>query len=112
MRLIWVLIIIMAGSLTGYLFTRFERSPPVIETRTTPIHLGTKGSHEFFVSDEGTGVESVRVYLRKGDLVLELLNETYSGNMFTGADVILMRERDVSTATSPGQSPHEAVQII
>ncbi len=76
MRLIWVPIIILAGSLTGYLFTRFERSPPVIETRTTPIHLGTNGSHEFDVFDEGTGIKAVRVYLRKGDLVLELLNET------------------------------------
>lgn len=112
MRLIWVLIIIMAGSLTGYLFTRFERSPPVIETRTTPIYLGTKGSHEFYVFDEGTGIETVRVYLRKGDLVLELLNETYPGNMFTGADVNIQRHIQINLNPEEIELPDGSARLV
>ncbi len=112
MRLIWVLMIILAGSLTGYLFTRFERSPPLIQTRTTPIHLGTKGSHEFFVFDDGTGIESVRVYLRKGDLVLELLNETYAGNLFTGAEVNIQRHVQINLSPEEIELPDGGARLV
>ena len=95
MRLIWLLLIILAGSLTGYLFTRFERSPPSIQTRTTPIFVGPERSHEFSVFDQGTGVETIRVWLRKGDLVLELFNETYPGHLLTGATLNLQRNVEI-----------------
>jgi len=91
MRLIWLVLLILAGSVTGYLLTRFERSPPTIESRATPIFVGAERSHDVNVFDEGTGVESVRIWLRKGDFLRELFSETYPGNLFTGAELNVQR---------------------
>ena len=32
MRFLWIIVIMVAGSASGYLYTRFEGSPPLIQT--------------------------------------------------------------------------------
>jgi hypothetical protein len=96
MRLLWILLLVLAGSLTGYLITRFERSAPVIQTRVTPIFLGTERDHQFYVFDEGTGVERIRVWLRKDELAHELFDETYPGHVLTGATLKVQRRVEIS----------------
>ena len=56
MRIIWTLLIILTGSLAGYVVTRFESSEPQIRTRTTPVFVGESHSHVFDISDEGAGI--------------------------------------------------------
>ena len=86
MRLIWILLLVLGGSLTGYLITRFERGDPLIQTRRSPVYVGSEYVHPLSVYDEGTGLESVRIWIQQGDKVVDLLSETYPGNLFTGAD--------------------------
>ena len=60
MRIIWLLILVIAGALTGALITRFEQEPPEVHTRTQAAYVGKHYLHEFRVSDDGMGVERVR----------------------------------------------------
>ena len=83
---VWILLIGLAGGLTGYLFTRFERSAPEIRTRTAVEWIGETYPHEVGISDEGTGVQHVRIWLEKDGVEHELEDVTYPGNLFTGGD--------------------------
>ncbi len=87
MRIVWILILALAGAAAGYLWTRFEGDPPVILTRGAEVFVSKEYEHEVRVSDDGTGLESVRVWLVAGDKEHELVNERFPGNLFTGADV-------------------------
>jgi hypothetical protein len=115
MRWIWILLVILAGSLTGYLVTRFESSEPVIQGRVTPIFVGEEHTHEFRVTDEGTGVETVRVWLTSRGLVHELFSERYAGNIIMGANLntlrpveVTVRPKDLSLADGPAVLHAEA----
>ena len=86
MRLVfWILFIGVAGATTGYLFTRFESQPPEISARTSVQWVSTEYRHEIGISDRGTGLESVRVWLESGGVEHELEQKTYDGTLFLGA---------------------------
>ena len=92
MRLVvWVVLIGIAGALTGYLFTRFEADAPEINTRTSTQWIGREYRHEVGISDTGTGVESVRIWLESNGVEHELHAETYPGSLFTGARMKFLR---------------------
>ncbi len=86
MRFVWLILLAAAGGLAGYLFTRFEGDAPVIDTLRAEVPIGAKDyMHSFRLSDEGAGIESVRVTLRNNGKDHELLAESYEGGLFTGA---------------------------
>jgi murein DD-endopeptidase MepM/ murein hydrolase activator NlpD len=95
MRWLWLAILIVAGGVAGALFTRFEGSPPMIETRTEKAFVGKEYAHEFMVKDEGLGVEQVRVWLDAGGKQHVLLDERYEGNLLTGATLKAPRRIEV-----------------
>ena len=109
MRIVWLLILILVGVLTGALLTRFERDPPVIHTRTQSAYVGKQHAHEFRVSDEGMGIERVRIWLESGDVEIELHDETYAGNLWSGAALLLPRRIEITIepkkmGLGPGQA--------
>ncbi len=113
MRIIWLLILVIAGVLTGALITRFEQQPPEVQTRTQEAYVGKQYLHEFRVSDNGMGVERVRVWIQSGDIEVELHDETYAGNLWAGADLTLTRRIEVSIEPDKmGLGPGEAVLYI
>jgi murein DD-endopeptidase MepM/ murein hydrolase activator NlpD len=77
------------------MFTRFEREPPVLRTRLDRIVLGNEHAHEFRVTDEGSGVERIHVWLESGGRTIDLADVTYPGNLFTGANLDIQRTVDV-----------------
>jgi hypothetical protein len=95
MRAIWILLLVLAGSIAGYMFTRFEREAPVIGTRVDRILLGKEHAHEFRVTDEGSGVERIHVWLESGDEKMDLADVSYPGNLLTGANLNIQRTIDV-----------------
>ena len=101
MRLVWILLIIAAGSVAGFLFTRFESSAPLIQTRTGAVSVGSEHTHEFRVSDVGMGVERVHIWLQSGDTRVDLADESYAGGLLWGADLDMMR---ASLIQLPGAS--------
>jgi len=95
-KVVWLLILIIAGVLTGTLLTRFEDEAPVIHTRTQTFYVGDSLTHEFRVSDDGMGVERVRIWLDSGDVEIDLFEEVYDGNLWTGAALALPRRIEVT----------------
>jgi hypothetical protein len=91
MRILWILILALAGAAAGYLWTRFEGDPPVIQSRSADMFVSKEYVHEVRASDDGTGLERVRVWLVAGDKEYELASETYPGNLFTGAELAIER---------------------
>ena len=85
MRVVWFLIIVLAGSVAGALFTRFEGEPPSIRTRVDQTFVGREYQHDFTVSDAGMGVESVRIWLEGESGETELFRRVYAGSLFSGA---------------------------
>lgn len=115
MRLLWILLVILAGSVAGFLFTRFEGDAPVIQTLTAPVAIGKEHVHSFRVTDEGTGVERVRVWLVAGGKRQELADDLYPGNFFLGADLpierqieVTLRPADLGLADGPAELVAEA----
>lgn len=100
MRLTWLLLIGLAGALTGYLFTRFEGTAPDIETAAGPVYMNGLYTHELRFGDEDTGLESTRIWIESGDQEYELSAERYPGNLFTGAAMPV--ERRISVDIDPG----------
>ena len=95
MRVLWLLIIGFAGALAGYLLTRFEGDPPQIRTAEHPAYISGKHGHVFEIDDEGTGLESVRIWLEAAGVTHELKEEVYKGNLFTGAELNIQRRLEV-----------------
>jgi murein DD-endopeptidase MepM/ murein hydrolase activator NlpD len=91
MRIVWILLLVVLGALAVYLFTRFEGTPPIVQTRAVQTFVSKEHPHEFHVSDDGTGLASVRVWLSQGENEHELAAESYPGNLFTGADLLVER---------------------
>ncbi|MEE8313293.1 MAG: M23 family metallopeptidase [Myxococcota bacterium] len=92
MRLIvWVLLIGLAGGLTGYLFTRFETDVPKISTRTSVQWIGGEHRHEVRISDQGTGLESVRIWLEMAGAEYDIEAARYAGGLLGGADLNVPR---------------------
>ena len=97
MRFLWIIVIMLAGSASGYLYTRFEGTPPFLQMRTTALSIGAaEHVHEIRVSDDETGVQSVRVWLQSGGETYDLYDETFAGDLFTGADLLMDRQIDVA----------------
>jgi hypothetical protein len=91
MRIVWILVLALLAAGGLYLYTRFEGEPPLVQTRTVETFISREHSHEIRVSDDGTGLASVRVWLVQGENEHELANEVYPGNLFTGADLLVER---------------------
>ncbi|MBW2280494.1 MAG: hypothetical protein JRG82_07090, partial [Deltaproteobacteria bacterium] len=109
MRIVWLLILVLAGVMTGALITRFESDAPVIDTRTQVAYVGKEHAHQFRVSDEGMGIERVRIWLVSGDVEIELHDETYDGNLWSGAALQLPRRIEVTIEPKEmGLGPGEA----
>ena len=85
MRVVWILIIVLAGVVSGTLFTRFEGEAPQILTRVDQTWVGQEYQHEFRISDSGMGIESVRVWLQGESGETELFQKTYPGSLLSGA---------------------------
>ena len=96
MRIVWLLILVIAGLLTGALVTRFEGDPPAVQMRTQVAYIGKEHTHDLRVSDQGMGVERVRIWISSGDVELELHDEIYPGNLWMGADLALTRNIEVT----------------
>ena len=113
MRWIWILLVIVAGSLAGYLATHFEGTPPVIQTRTAQVYVGDEHTQEFRVTDQGTGVEGIRVWVESGGQAIELYDQTYPGNLFTGASAKTLRAVDATLRPKElGLSDGNAVLVV
>jgi len=109
LRIVWLLILVLAGVMTGALITRFESDAPVIDTRTQVAYVGKEHAHQFRVSDEGMGIERVRIWLVSGDVEIELHDETYDGNLWSGAALQLPRRIEVTIEPKEmGLGPGEA----
>lgn len=113
MRIVWLLILVIAGLLTAALITRFEGDPPEIQTRTQTVYVGKQHVHEFGLADDGMGVEHVRAWLESGDVEVELHDETFAGNLWTGADLSMMRRIEITLEPEKmGIGPGEATLYI
>lgn len=101
MRWFWLVLIILAGTLSGALITRFERTAPVIHAKRTQTWVGRSYAHEVTVYDEGMGLEKVRIWLERGSEVHELVAQSYPGSLLFGADV--QAPRHLSAQIEPKQ---------
>jgi murein DD-endopeptidase MepM/ murein hydrolase activator NlpD len=101
MRLLTWLLVALAGAIAGYLFTRFEGQAPVIQTSTARAYVSEAYEHQFRVSDEGTGLESIEIWLEAGDKRHDLVASIFPGNLFTGAD--LSTERILKVSIDPAE---------
>ncbi len=75
MRLVWLIFVAAAAVLAVLLWTRFESEAPNIRTRTAPGFVSAEYRHQFRISDEGMGLESVRIWLESGGKTYELAQE-------------------------------------
>ncbi len=91
MRIVWILVLVVVGAAAIYLYTRFEGEPPRVQTRSVEVFVSKEYAHELRVSDDRTGLASVRVWLVQGEGEHELAAESYPGNLFTGADLLVER---------------------
>lgn len=91
MRVVWLIVLLLLVAAGGFIYTRIERTLPVIATRTAPAFAGANYEHEFVFSDEGTGLRDAHVWLEADGKVYELANETYPGNLLMGANLDLER---------------------
>jgi murein DD-endopeptidase MepM/ murein hydrolase activator NlpD len=95
-RLVWIVVIVVAGIIAGALFTRLETTAPAIRTREGQVHVGREYSHEFRVFDNGMGVRHVRVWVESGGQRIDLVSETYEGNFLMGASLGIARRVEVT----------------
>lgn len=100
MRWLWILLLVIAGSATGYLITRFEGTPPFIQSSLGPVHIGTEHALDVRVADDGTGVETVTIWIQSGEQRFDVLETTYPGNLFTGAALPEL-ERSIEVKIQP-----------
>ncbi len=96
MRLVWLIVLVLLVGVGGWVYTRVERTPPVIRTITTPAFASGTYEHEFNFSDEGTGLRSARVWLEADGKVYELASEEFPGNALMGASLEIERPLKVS----------------
>jgi murein DD-endopeptidase MepM/ murein hydrolase activator NlpD len=94
-RVFWLLLLAAAGGLGYAYFTILERVPPTISTRTDAVYVGQSHAHEFQVSDEGRGVQSIRVWLEAAGQTKELYAETFDGTLLGGAQPAIARRVEV-----------------
>lgn len=96
MRIVWLIVLVLLIGGGYWVYTRVERTPPVIGTLTTPAFASQAYEHEFRFSDADTGLRSARVWLEAGGKVYELAKEEYPGNPFSGASLDIERSIDVT----------------
>jgi len=99
MRLVWLIVLVLLVGAGGWVYTRVERTLPVIRTITTPGFASGSYEHEFNFSDEGTGLRSARVWLEADGKEYELASETFPGNALMGASLDL--ERPIKIGVNP-----------
>jgi hypothetical protein len=94
-RLFWLVGLALAGALTGYLFTRFEGKPPQLEVLPGSPHVGAEETIEVRALDEGTGVETVSVWIDRAGQTIPLAEERYPGDLFRGAELDVERRIEI-----------------
>jgi len=99
MRVVWLIILVFVVAGGGWAYTRVERTPPLISTRTTPAFASGDYEHEFRFTDEGTGLRSARIWLESDGKEYELANETFAGNALMGATLEI--ERPIKVMVKP-----------
>ena len=99
MRIVWLIVLLLLIGGGGWAYTRVERTPPLIGTRTTPEFANGDYEHEFRFSDEGTGLRSARIWLEADGKQYALAEETFDGNALTGA--ALEFERPIKVVVKP-----------
>jgi murein DD-endopeptidase MepM/ murein hydrolase activator NlpD len=99
MKLVWVLILTLAGAGGYWAWGAFEGVAPRISTLETVTYVGTPHEHEFTISDDGRGVESARVFVIAGGKEYKLTSASWEGTWHSGADV--KAPRRVQTTISP-----------
>lgn len=101
-RLAGLLLVVVAGALTGYVFTRLEGGQPRIETAPGPVWIGQEAVIDVLVDDDGAGVRSVRTWLELEDGArVDLDEKLYPGSLVSGADLDV--ERDLEIAVKPAE---------
>jgi hypothetical protein len=95
-RLFWLVALALAGALTGYLLTRFEGKPPHLEVLPGSPHVGDEETIEVRTFDEGTGIETLRVWIERAGQTIPLAEERYPGDLFRGADLDVERRIEIT----------------
>lgn len=72
------LLAVLAGGGFYLISTRWEGEAPRLALEPDPSLLGRASTLQITASDEGTGLKSLRVDIRQGGRVVELLHESYA----------------------------------
>jgi murein DD-endopeptidase MepM/ murein hydrolase activator NlpD len=99
MRIVWLIVLVLLIGAGGWAYTRMERVPPQIATRTTPEFANGEYEHEFRFSDDGTGLSAARVWLEADGRQFALAEENFEGNPLTGAALLI--ERPIKVVVDP-----------
>jgi murein DD-endopeptidase MepM/ murein hydrolase activator NlpD len=89
-------VIALAGALTGYLLTRLEGKPPHLEVLPGSLHMGAEQTVQVRAFDEGTGLQTLRVWIEAEGREIPLAEERYAGNLLEGAELDLERKVEIT----------------
>jgi len=79
----FLFILILGGGAAFFLF--FEGEIPIIDLQQTGAFIGEKGTITYSVSDAQSGIQTVSVWGRQGDVSKKLYSIAYPRSRFTGA---------------------------
>lgn len=82
--LITLLLLVIAGGVGGFILF-FEGDVPVADLKGTSEYIGKKGAIEFSVSDKGSGIHSIVVTARQGDVDKTIHAMTFPRTSYNGA---------------------------
>jgi murein DD-endopeptidase MepM/ murein hydrolase activator NlpD len=95
-RIVGLLVVAIAGALTGYLVTRLEGDAPGILTNPGPLWVGNSTTVDVRITDQGTGVRAVHVWLELEDgTEIPLLDQEFAGDLLRGAALDVEQELEV-----------------
>jgi murein DD-endopeptidase MepM/ murein hydrolase activator NlpD len=86
-RLVTLLAAALAGALFVYGVTRFEGTPPQMTVPDGPLSVGGAREVSIRVQDNGTGLETVRVWVERKGSEYELFEERYPGGILFGGSI-------------------------
>ncbi len=86
-RVVTLLGAALGGVLFVYLLMRFEGTEPMLDVPAGPISLGGEREISIRVGDDGTGLETVRIWVERDGRQFLLLEEHYPGSLLLGGTV-------------------------